>query len=180
MPMHVVAVSLSRTHSFSKHPRPRIQLLAGLGVQGDAHCGATVRHRYLARRDPGQPNLTQVHLLHTELFETLRDSGFHLTPGDLGENITTSGIDLLALPSATRLLLGQDAVVEITGLRTPCVQMDRFRPGLMAAAFLYGPDGTKSPRTGVMSIVLRGGAVDPGSAIRIELPPAPHRPLLCV
>ncbi len=180
MPARVVAVSLSRTHTFSKHPQPHIHLLAGLGVEGDAHCGATVRHRYLARRDPTQPNLTQVHLLQAELLETLRSSGFPLLPGDLGENITTSGIDLLALPASTRLHIGPAAVVEITGLRTPCVQMNHLRPGLMAAVFTYLPSGKKSPRTGVMSIVRRGGTVTPDCPIEIELPALPHQPMKCV
>lgn len=180
MPPLVIAVSLSRTHTFSKHPQPQIHLLAGLGVEGDAHCGANVRHRYLARRDPTQPNLTQVHLLQAELLETLRSSGFPLLPGDLGENITTSGIDLLALPASTRLHIGREAVVEITGLRTPCVQMNRLHPGLMAATFIHHPSGKKSPRAGVMSIVLRSGMVTPGCPIAIELPQTPHQPMKCV
>ena len=180
MAARVVAVSLGPTHTFSKHPQPQIHLLAGLGVQGDAHCGATVRNRYRARRDPTQPNLTQVHLLHTELLAALRESGFHLHPGDLGENITTSGIDLLTLPASTHLHIGPEAVLKITGLRTPCVQMNRLRPGLMAAAFTYPPHGRKFPRAGIMSIVLQEGPVHPGCPIEIELPSLPHQPLQCV
>ncbi len=180
MPARVVTVSLSQTHTFSKHPQPQIHLLAGLGVEGDAHCGVTVRHRYLARRDPTRPNLTQVHLLHTELLEALRNSGFPLLPGDLGENITTSGIDLLTLPTSTHLHIGPEAVVKITGLRTPCVQMNRLHPGLMAAAFTSSSPGKRSPRAGVMSIVLRSGTVTPSCPIAIELPPLPHQPMKCV
>jgi len=129
----VTAVSLSRGHHFSKPNLLSIRLLAGLGVEGDAHAGVTVKHRSRVRRDPAQPNLRQVHLLHAELFDELRDKGFGVTPGDIGENVTTRGIDLLALPTGTRLRLGDDAVVEITGLRNPCVQLNTFQKGLMAA-----------------------------------------------
>ena len=176
----VVAVSLASRHTFTKHPQPAIHLLAGLGVKGDAHCGATVRHRYLRRRDPALPNLTQVHLLHTELFDTLRPLGFELHPGELGENITTAGIDLPNLPASTHLHIGPTAVVEITGLRTPCVQMNRLRPGLMAAAFHHDASGNKSPRAGIMAIVLHSGTVEPGSPIHVQLPHLPHHPLQCV
>ena len=180
MPPEVLAVHLSPTHTFSKHPQLHIHLLAGLGVDGDAHCGSTVRHRYLRRRDPHQPNLTQVHLLHAELLETLRPLGFDLHPGELGENITTRSLDLLSLPAATLLHLGPSAIVQVTGLRTPCVQMNRLRPGLMAAAFDRDDLGNKRPRAGIMAVVLRGGIVQPGSSIQVELPPTPHRPLRCV
>ncbi len=177
MPAHVTSVSLSPTHTFSKQPQPRIHLLGGKGVAGDAHAGPLVRHRYLRRRNPAMPNRTQVHLLHVELLDTLRDLGISLFPGDLGENITTSGIDLLRLPTATRLHLGPAAVIEITGLRTPCVQMNRLRPGLMAASFHHLPDGSRTPRAGIMAIVLAGGDVTPGTLITAELPPPPHHPL---
>lgn len=180
MRAEVVAVSLSPTHTFSKHPQPEIELLAGLGVHGDAHCGSTVRHRYKRRRDPRQPNLTQVHLLQSAFFADLRPLGFHLQPGDLGENITTSGIDLLSLPTSTRLHLGATAVLELTGLRTPCTQMNRLHPGLMAAAFTPDSERGKVPRAGVMAIVLRGGRVAPGCPILAELPPSPRLPLRCV
>ncbi len=176
-PGFVTSVHLSPTHSFRKYPEPRIHLLAGQGVRGDAHCGALVQHRYLKRRDPARPNLTQAHLLHTELFDLLRPLGFHLRPGDLGENITTSGLDLLNLPLATRLHLGPSAIVELTGLRTPCIQMNRLHAGLMAAAFHPSPYGRKTPRAGVMGIVLAGGEVSPGSPIAIHLPPPPLHPL---
>ncbi len=180
LPAQVLAVSLNPAHTFSKVPQPRIELLAGLGVMGDAHCGHTVQHRYTRRKDPRQPNLTQVHLLHMELLTSLAEAGFPLHPGDLGENLTTLGIDLLGLPVQTRLFLGETAIVEVTGLRTPCVQMDRLHPGLMAAAFTRLPNGLKAPRAGVMAVVLEGGIVHPGCPIRIDLPPPPHRRLQCV
>lgn len=175
---HALSVNLNPRHTFSKHPQPRVRLLAGLGVEGDAHCGAAVRHVYLRRRNPAAPNRTQVHLLAAELLDDLNRSGFDLHPGDLGENITTRGIDLIALPSATRLHLGPEAVLELTGLRTPCVQMNRLRPGLMAASFAHDSlSGRKRPRAGVMAVVLRSGVVNPGASILLELPPQPHTPL---
>jgi len=173
----VVAVSQRAGHHFSKNPALGIRLLTGLGVAGDAHMGRTVKHRSRVRKDPTQPNLRQVHLIHAELFDELRARGFVVNPGELGENVTTSGIDLLALPTGTRLQLGQTAVVEITGLRNPCVQIDRFQQGLMAATLDRGRDGQLVRKAGVMSIVLRDGDVRPGDAIGIELPSAPHRPL---
>jgi MOSC domain-containing protein YiiM len=173
----VTAVSLSPAHTFSKHPQPAIRLLAGLGVEGDAHMGATVRHRYLVRKDPTQPNLCQVHLLQAELFDELSAAGFDLQPGQIGENITTQGIDLLALPTGTLLALGAEAVVELTGLRTPCSQMNTLRPGLMKAVTGRDPRGNIVRKAGVMSIVLSSGEVRPGNAIHITLPPAPHLPL---
>lgn len=173
----VVAVSLGRRHAFSKAPQSRIHLLSGRGVEGDSHCGALVQHRYLARRDPTAPNRTQVHLLHRELLDDLRHLGFDLLPGEIGENITTINIDLLHLPTSTLLHIGSSAIVEITGLRTPCVQMNRFRPGLMKACFSADADGRATPRSGIMGIVLRGGVIDPEVPIRVELPPLPHLPL---
>ncbi len=176
----VVAVSLSPKHTFSKQPQSHIELLAGLGIRGDAHCGATVQHRYLAYRDPSLPNLTQVHLFQADLFGDLRELGFLLAPGELGENITIAGLDLLNLPHATRLHLGATAVIELTGLRTPCLQMNRLRPGLMRAVFRNDPGGKRTPTAGVMGIILHDGTVEPGSSIAIELPAAPHRALECV
>src|ERR1700681_2370309 len=131
---NVIAVSLRAGHHFSKTPSLCIRLLRGLGVAGDAHMGETVKHRSRVAKDPTQPNLRQVHLIHAELFEEMRAKGFAVAPGDLGENITTSGLDLLALPTGTRLHLGPSAVVEITGLRNPCIQIDHFQEGLIAAA----------------------------------------------
>lgn len=176
----VVAVSLRRGHHFSKTPCLSIRLLASLGVDGDAHMGVTVKHRSRVRRDPTQPNLRQVHLIYSELFDELRLKGFGVNPGDLGENITTAGIDLLALPAGTRLRLGATAMVEVTGLRNPCVQMDTFQQGLMAATLNKDANGHLIRKAGVMSIVLAGGDVRPGDRVKVELPSSPYRPLLPV
>jgi MOSC domain-containing protein YiiM len=173
----VVAVSLRAGHHFGKTPSLGIRLLTGLGVAGDGHMGATVKHRSRVRKDPTQPNLRQVHLIHAELFDELRASGFAVKPGELGENITTSGIDLLALPAATRLHLGESAVVEITGLRNPCIQIDHFQRGLMAATLDHDADGNPVRKAGIMSVVIRDGEVRPGDAIGVVLPSVPHRPL---
>jgi MOSC domain-containing protein YiiM len=176
----VAAVSLRSGHHFSKTPSLGIRLLAGLGVAGDGHMGETVKHRSRVRKDPTQPNLRQVHLMHAELFDELRTKGYVVKPGDLGENITTSGIDLLALPTGTRLHLGASAVVEITGLRNPCIQLDTFQKGLMAATLDKDAGGNLIRKAGIMSIVISQGDVRPGDAIRVELPDMPHRPLLPV
>ena len=173
----VVAVSVRSGHHFSKTPALSIRLLTGLGADGDAHMGETVKHRSRVRRDPTQPNLRQVHLIHAELFEELRGKGFVVQPADLGENVTTESIDLLALPSGTRLHLGESAVVEITGLRNPCIQIDDFQKGLMAATLDKDADGNLIRKAGVMSIVISDGEVRPGDAIRVELPAEPHYPL---
>jgi MOSC domain-containing protein YiiM len=142
--------------------------------------GTTVKHRSRVRKDPTQPNLRQVHLMHAELFDELRAKGFSVNPGDLGENVTTSGIDLLALPAGTRLHLGATAVVEVTGLRNPCSQIDGFQQGLMAATLDKDGDGNLVRKAGIMSIVLADGDVRPGDAVRVELPGTRHRPLLPV
>jgi MOSC domain-containing protein YiiM len=176
----VVAVAQSPAHGFSKATMPEIRLLAGLGVAGDAHMGETVKHRSRVARDPTQPNLRQVHLLHAELLDSLRDRGFVLRPGDVGENLLTRGLDLLALPTGTRLRLGESAEVEVTGLRNPCAQLDRFRAGLTAAMLDRAPDGSLIRKAGIMGVVLAGGVVRPGDAIGVTLPPGPHRPLLPV
>jgi len=169
----VIAVSRSPKHSFSKPCVQEITLLAGLGVEGDAHAGATVRHRYLVKKNPHAPNLCQVHLLQTELFPELAAAGFTVTPGQLGENIATVGLDLLNLPLGTRLHLGPTAVVEVTGLRTPCVQINQFQPGLMKACMGKSPDGATLRKAGIMSIVLTTGPVRPGDPIHAELPTGP-------
>jgi MOSC domain-containing protein YiiM len=176
----VVAVSCSATHTFSKGNEPAIRLIAGLGVEGDAHAGATVKHRSRVARDPNQPNLRQVHLIHGELHDELRGAGFEVAPGQMGENVTTRGIDLLALPTGARLRLGDEAIVEITGLRNPCAQLDNFQSGLMAAVLDRDEAGNLVRKGGVMSVVVAGGMVRPGDAIAIELPPEPHRPLAVV
>ena len=176
----VIAVSLRSGHHFSKTPGLGIRLLAGLGVAGDAHMGATVKHRSRVRKDPSAPNLRQVHLMHAELFDELRAKGFVVQPGELGENVTTSGVDLLAFPTGTRLHLGASAIVEVTGLRNPCVQIDNFQNGLMAATLDRDADGNLVRKAGIMSIVIADGDVQPGDAIGVELPAPPHRPLLPV
>jgi MOSC domain-containing protein YiiM len=173
----VAAVSLDTVHAFSKYPVHSIRLLAGQGVEGDAHCGVTVQHRSRVAADPTQPNLRQVHLIHAELHEELRLAGFGVSPGDLGENITTRGVDLLGLPAGARLRLGDSAVVEITGLRNPCGQLDHFRAGLREAVLAQDADGNVIRKAGIMGIVLAGGDVRPGDAIGVELPPLPHRRL---
>ena len=173
----VTAVSRSSMHTFTKPNQESIQLLTGLGVEGDAHLGETVKHRSRVARDPGQPNLRQVHLIHAELYDELRAVGFAVSAGQMGENITTRGVDLLRLPTGTRLHLGDTAVVEVTGLRNPCVQLDRFQPGLMAAVLGRDEHGTLIRRAGIMAIVLAGGEVRPGDPITVELPPEPHRAL---
>lgn len=173
----VTAVSLSKGHRFSKPNAMEIRLLTGLGVAGDAHSGATVKHRSRVAKDPTQPNLRQVHLLHEELFDELRGKGFRVTPGDMGENVTTRGVDLIGLPAGTRLHLGSSAIVEVTGLRNPCIQIDRFQQGLMAATLDRDAAGNLIRKAGIMSIVLADGDLRPGDAIRIELPAGAHRPL---
>lgn len=173
----VAAVSRSPTHTLTKPTADSIRLLAGLGVEGDAHQGVTVKHRSRVARDPTQPNLRQVHLIHTELLDELRAAGFDVAPGQMGENVTTRGIPLLALPVGTRLHFGEDAVAEVTGLRNPCAQLDRIQPGLMAATLDRDAEGRLVRKAGIMAIVLEGGAVRPGDPIRVELPAAPHRPL---
>jgi MOSC domain-containing protein YiiM len=173
----VVAVSSSATHSFSKSNDGCIRLLAGLGVEGDAHLGVTVQHRSRVRRDPTQPNLRQVHLIHAELHDELREQGFEVRPGEMGENVTTQGVALLDLPTGTRLRLGAEAVVEVTGLRNPCSQLDDFQPGLMAATRPPDPAGGVVRKAGVMAVVVAGGEVRPGDEVVVEPPPPPHRPL---
>ncbi len=173
----VVAVSRDTDHRFSKHPAPSVRLLPGLGIEGDAHLGVTVQHRSRVAKDPTQPNLRQVHLLHAELLDELRAQGFDVHPGALGENVTTAGLDLLALPTGARLRLGGHAVVEITGLRNPCRQLDRFQPGLMAATLGRDAAGNLVRKAGVMAIVVTAGDVAPGTPIAVELPPPPHCPL---
>jgi MOSC domain-containing protein YiiM len=173
----VTAVSRSDEYTFTKPVRESITLLAGLGVEGDVHQGVTVKHRSRVAQDPTQPNLRQVHLMHAELFDELRDKGFAVEPGQIGENVTTRGIDLLGLPTGTLLHLGPEAVVEVTGLRNPCVQIDNFSTGLLKEVLSKGPDGELIRRAGIMSIVLVGGEVRPGDEIRVELPAEPHKPL---
>lgn len=173
----VIAVSRSPAHTMQKMNVPSIVLLDGLGVEGDAHMGVTVKHRSRVAADPNQPNLRQVHLIHSELFEELEVKGFQIKPGQMGENITTVGVDLLNLPRHSKLHLGPTAVLEITGLRNPCHQLNGIQDGLMNALVYKDEDQNIVRKAGIMSIVLRGGEVKPGDLIRVELPPAPHYPL---
>jgi MOSC domain-containing protein YiiM len=178
-----MAVSRSATHTFGKPNVAGIRLLAGLGVEGDAHAGVTVKHRSRVRRDPSRPNLRQVHLISAELHDELCAAGFSVAAGQMGENITIRGVDLLALPTGARLRLGAGpnvAVVEVTGLRNPCVQLNGLHAGLMAAVLRRGDDGSLIRRAGVMGVVLAGGEVCPGDGIEVELPAGPHRPLVPV
>lgn len=173
----ITAVHSSATHTLTKPGQVSIRLLAGLGVEGDAHMGVTVKHRSRVARDPQQPNLRQVHLIHAELHDELMAQGFAVQAGAMGENITTRGVDLLGLPVGTRMYLGTDAVVEVTGLRNPCAQLDSLQPGLMAAVLDRDAQGQLIRKAGIMGIVLTSGEVRAGDAIRVALPPTPHRPL---
>jgi len=173
----VVAVSRSADHTFSKMSQPSIVLVAGLGVEDDAHAGATVQHRSRVAADPSQPNLRQVHIIHRELLDELNAAGFTVGPGDLGENILTEGIDLLGLPTGALLHLGPTASIEVTGLRNPCSQLDAFQAGLTAAVLDRDDEGNLIRKAGVMGVVLVDGIVSPGDQIRIELPDGPHRRL---
>jgi MOSC domain-containing protein YiiM len=177
MPGRVIAVSASPRHAFSKTAAASVVLLEGLGIQGDAHCGATVKHRSRVARDPAQPNLRQVHLMHGELFAELAAKGFTVAPGQLGENITTTGIDLLSLPTGTELMIGTEVVLCLTGLRNPCVQLDRFQHGLMSAVLDRAEGGRLIRKAGVMSIVRTGGVVRAGDEIRVNLPTGTHHGL---
>ncbi|MGB8290894.1 MAG: MOSC domain-containing protein [Rhizobium ruizarguesonis] len=173
----VIAVAIDDKHRFSKRPVEKIHVLAGVGVEGDAHSGVTVKHRSRVRADPSQPNLRQVHLIHAEPLDELADQGFDVVPADLGENITTRGVDLLGLPRGTVLKLGADVELEVTGLRNPCSQIDKFQPGLLKAVLGKGMNGELVRKTGVMTIVLKGGVVAPGNAIIVKLPSPPLVPL---
>jgi MOSC domain-containing protein YiiM len=176
----VVAVCQSATHTMSKPKVSKIRVLEGLGVEGDAHQGVTVKHRSRVAKDPTQPNLRQVHLIHSELFGELRAKGFDMTEGQMGENITTRGLDLLALPKGTKLHVGQTAVLEVTGLRNPCLQLDGLLQGLMAAVLDRDAEGNLIRKAGVMTIVLESGEVFPGNTIQVELPSRPHQALQVV
>ncbi|MFD2091340.1 MOSC domain-containing protein [Blastococcus deserti] len=170
-------MSRDAEHRFGKRPATEIRLVAGVGVEGDAHAGKTVQHRSRVAADPTRPNLRQVHLIAAELLTELAAVGFDVEPGQLGENVTTHGLDLLALPRATRLRLGAHAVVEVTGLRNPCRQIDAFRPGLLSDLVGRAPDGSVVRRAGVMAVVLAGGTVRPADPIAVRLPTGPHQAL---
>jgi MOSC domain-containing protein YiiM len=172
----VVAVSRSARHTVRKAPQRAIMLRAGLGVCGDAHAGATVRHRFDRRREPGRANERQVHVIGAELLEELANAGLTVVPGELGENVMTRGIDLTALPVLTRLRIGACAVVELRGLRAPCVLIERLQAGLRTAVTM-SREGVPALRHGVMGIVVAGGEVRPGDAVTVELPDGPQRAL---
>lgn len=172
----VMSVSLSDTHTFSKENQESIKLVEGLGVKGDAHFGSTVKHRSRVAQNPNQPNLRQVHLIHSELFEDLKNR-FTIGPGQLGENITTVGINLLELPTDTILNIGQSAIVKVTGLRNPCAQIDNFIPGLLKAVLDKDTDGNLIRKAGIMGIILQSGEVKPGDTIRVVLPSKPFKKL---
>jgi MOSC domain-containing protein YiiM len=177
----VTAVSRSATHTMAKPNQQSIRLLAGLGVEGDAHAGVTVKHRSRVAVDPSQPNLRQVHVIHVELLEELARGGFAIAPGEMGENITTRGVDLLALPTGARLHFGETAVVEVTGLRNPCGQLNGISSGLMAAVIDRDEQGNVIRRkAGVCGIVIAGGEVRPGDGVRVEQPLERHRVLMPV
>lgn len=173
----VIALAVSGTHTMSKPLVERVRFVEGLGVEGDAHAGVTVKHRSRVAIDPTQPNLRQVHLIHGELIDGLQAKGFAVVPGVMGENVTTRGVDLLTLPRGTRLRLGASAVVEVTGLRNPCTQLDGLQPGLMEALLVRDPARGLIRLAGVMGVVLASGEVAVGDAIEVELPAGAHEAL---
>lgn len=173
----VISVSKSSAHTFQKFNTDKIYLLEGLGVKGDAHMGKTVKHRSRVKKDPGQPNLRQVHLIHSELFEELSKKGFNVTNGQMGENITTKDIALLELPKNTILKIGTTAEIQITGLRNPCLQIDSIQKGLMQAVLDYDENGNLIRKAGIMGIVLKEGEIKVDDSIEIRLPEPPFQKL---
>ncbi len=176
----VTAVSFSPEYTFSKPTRDAITLIAGFGVEGDAHAGELVKHRYLVRTDATQPNLRQVHLIDHELFALLAEQGHDVAPGELGENIAVQGVDMASLPTGTILQLGDEATVELTGLRNPCAQIDDFQEGLMKRLMYQDENGNTVRLGGVMTVVLIGGVVKPGDSVTVDIPPEPHEPLVYI
>lgn len=176
----VIAVSKSATHTMRKENHKAIRLLKALGVEGDAHLGVTVKHRSRVAQDPTQPNLRQVHLIHSELHEELKSKGFDIDYGQMGENITTQGVDVLQLPRGTRLHIGETAIIEVTGLRNPCHQLDGIQKGLLKAVLDHDLQGNLVRKAGVMSIVIEEGWVNVGDEIIVEMPNQPYFPLECV
>ncbi|OIK05974.1 MOSC domain-containing protein [Bacillus sp. MUM 116] len=172
----VKAVSLSKKHTFSKENQEIIKLVKGFGVEGDAHFGSKVKHRSRVAQNPNQPNLRQVHLIQNELFEELADR-FNIKPGQMGENITTVGINLLELPPDTILSIGESAIINVTGLRNPCAQIDNFKQGLLKAVLDKDSDGNLKRKAGIMGVILQSGEVKPGDTIRVELPSRPYKKL---
>ena len=175
----IQALSISPTHTMSKQNRESVRLIKGHGVEGDAHMGEKVKHRSRVAKDPSQPNLRQVHLIHAELFAELAGKGFSVKPGVMGENITTIGVDLLALPRGTHLYLGE-CVLEVTGLRNPCHQLEGIQKGLMKAVLDRDDRGELVRKAGIMTIVIAGGDIHVGDEIKVQLPEPPHQPLMPV
>ncbi len=173
----VLSVASRATHRFSKEVRDRIRIVAGEGVADDAHCGRTVKHRSRVARDPTQPNLRQVHLIHGELFDELRGRGFDVRPGDLGENVLTRGLDLLGLSAGALLRFEGGVELEVTGLRNPCGQIERFREGLLAAVLDRTADGALVRKAGIMTVVRVGGTIRAGEGVGAVPPDGPHRAL---
>ena len=175
--MKVVSLSKDSSHRFSKEVCTALTFLPGLGIEGDAHCGKTVQHRSRVKADPTQPNLRQVHLLQAELLTGLREQGFDVEAGTIGENVLTSGLDLLALPRDTLLMLGAEVVLQVTGLRNPCAQLDGYQAGLTCAVLDRDAQGNLIRKAGIMAVVVKGGVVRTGDPLSVELPPEPHKPL---
>lgn len=173
----VVSLSKDHKHRFSKNVCESLILLEGLGVQGDAHCGETVKHRSRVKANPDQPNLRQVHLIHSELLAELQSKGFDVNPGTIGENILTQGIDLLALPRNTRLIIGKSTVVRVTGLRNPCAQLDNYQEGLTKACLDRDDTGGLVRKAGIMAVVEEGGTIGINDPISVEYPSKPHEKL---
>lgn len=176
----IVALSRSETHSMSKQNYDSVKFIEDFGIEGDVHAGKTVKHRYLVFKKKDAPNFRQVHLVHRELFEELADEGFSIQPGMIGENVTTNGIDLLNLPTNTILHLGESVQLKVTGLREPCKQLNGIQPGLLKAVISKDQDGNIFRKTGVMTVVMKGGEVFKKDKIRVEYPPEPYQPLVCV
>ena len=176
----VVSVAKDKEHRFSKESVPSITLIEGVGVEGDAHAGATVQHLSRIAIDPSVPNLRQVHLIHSELLDELSEKGFEVGPADLGENITTKGIDILSLPKGTILKIGEDAIVEVTGLRNPCKQIEKFRPGMLEVVLRKNEKGEIEKRAGIMGVVRKGGTIYISDSIEVTLPEGEHVPLVGV
>jgi MOSC domain-containing protein YiiM len=174
----ITAVSRHEEYAFSKPNHSSLTLLAGIGVEGDVHAGETIRHQFRMTYEPDLPNLRQVHLMHEELFDELALKGYEVSAGQLGENITTRGVDLLGLPTGTLLRLGDQAVLEVTGLRNPCAKINDFQQGLLGEMFAIDPgSGEFTFKAGIMAVVRAGGTVRPGDPVVAELPAPPHRPL---
>ena len=176
----IIAVGCSQQHAFSKTTQHSIDLIEGLGVQGDAHNGVTVQHLSRMKIQPPPANLRQVHLIHAELFDELREAGHLVEPQQLGENVTTRHLDILQLPAGTLLQLGDQALVEVTGLRNPCQQIENFQAGLQDKLVFRDAEGKLMRKCGIMGIVKRGGNIQTGASIKVQLPPEPHKPLRVV